>query len=410
MGDLPFEAGRGGQGDAGRERRDALVDRWLDDVITPEELAEMEQQLLESSVARREFWRRAALHGLLHEAARVAFAEAPPAAGPGSPAAGLLATEAPADGSLPVESLLPRAAAPVAGHVARRSRVAGARSPGRLGGGGRGDWFWPGAVAAACLLLVGGVGIGSLLTTLAVAHAGRTPPDGVEPFPVLVEGFELPPAPLADYLPNTTDCWSGDETRVVGRDAWDDSRMLPHTGEHMLQFVSGHPRGESYPGVASEIWRFIDLEQMRALAGSREIRVELAAWFNGTPSPESPRRMCGLKVIATQHAPGQVDQTTWLKQVEGANPDAAVAGSRPVAAAETNEELDEDPASWQRVAVVVAVPAHARYLLLHCYARGRTESAFMSGECGPGQYIDDIALTVEPERSLRMRSLAVDRR
>jgi hypothetical protein len=363
-------------------------------VITPEELAEMEQQLLESSVARRDFWRRAALHGLLHEAARVAFAEAPPLPGHAATV------------SVSAEKALPL----VTESVGLGRRASAWQVTDQLAAFGRGRWFWPGAVAAACLLLVGGVGIGSLLTTLAVAHAGRTTPDGVEPFPVLVEGFELPPAPLADYLPNTTDCWSGDETRVVGRDAWDDSRMLPHTGEHMLQFVSGHPRGESYPGVASEIWRFIDLEQMRALAGSREIRVELSAWFNGTPSPESPRRLCGLKVIATQHAPGQVDQSTWLKQVEGANPDAAVAGSRPVAAAETNEELDEDPASWQRVAVVVAVPAHARYLLLHCYARGRTESAFTSGECGPGQYIDDIALTVEPERSLRMRSLAVDRR
>ncbi|MFM1996806.1 MAG: hypothetical protein RLZZ111_1193 [Planctomycetota bacterium] len=393
--DLPFETDSGGQGDAGRERRDALVDRWLDGAITPAELAEMEQQLLESSVARGEFWRRAALHGLLHEAARVAFAETPRESAP-------VGVGAVADA---------KEAMPLVTESAGFGRPAGGRHMAdHLAALGRGRWFWPGALAAACLLLVGGVGIGSLLATLTVAHAGRVASEFAEPFPVLVEGFELPPAPLADYLPTATDCWSGDETRVVGREAWDDQRMLPHTGEHMLQFVSGHPRGESYAGVASEIWRFIDLEQMRALAGSREIRVELSAWFNGTPATDSTRRMCGLKAIATQHAPGQIDHSIWLKQVEGANPDAVDASARPVAAAETNQDLDGDPASWQRVAVVVAVPAHARYLLLHCYARGQAESAFASGECVAGQYIDDIVVTVQPEQSFRRRSAAIDLR
>jgi hypothetical protein len=60
--------------------------------------------------------------------------------------------------------------------------------------------------------------------------------------------------------------------------------------------------------------------------------------------------------------------------------------------------------------VVVAVPAHARYLLLHCYARGQAESAFASGECVAGQYIDDIVVTVQPEQSFRRRSAAIDLR
>ena len=52
----------------------ALIHRWLDNAITPPEIAEMEAALMESSAARLEFWRRAGLHGLLHEAARVKFA------------------------------------------------------------------------------------------------------------------------------------------------------------------------------------------------------------------------------------------------------------------------------------------------------------------------------------------------
>jgi hypothetical protein len=390
MSEPPLEiAGR--QADASRDRRDAIVDRWLDGGITPSELDEMQQQLLESSGARREFWRRAALHGLLHEAARLKFAE----------------TTAEEDAVQPVHALQ-SVSANAYDRGSRGVPTGRRRIPERPISVFRGRWFWPSAVAAACLLVGSGVGIGSFLTTLAVAHAGRISIDSVEPFPVLFEGFELPPAPLADYLPTSTDCWSGDETRVVGRVAWDDHRMLPHAGEQMLQFISGHPRNEAYSGVASEIWRFIDLEQLRTLAGSRELRVELSAWFNGTASNESPGRMCGLKVIATQHAPAEVDQSTWLKQAEGVNPDAAAVGHRPVAAAEVNDLLDNDPASWQRAAVVVAVPAHARYLLLHCYARGRNATAFASGDRGPGQpaqYVDDIALTVEPQ-SLRPKAVA----
>jgi hypothetical protein len=360
------------RGCAHQARVATLVDRWLDDAISADEIAEMESALLESSVARRTFWRRAGLHGLLHEAARITFG--------GS-------VESPAETTEKVGASVCEIG------DSRRDEWAGRRRPSQLSPA----WRRPAVLAACCLLLVGGVGLGSLLTSLAAAHAGRVAAEGSGAITVLAEGFESPPAPAEDYLPTTLDCWGGDETRVVGRGEWDANRMLPHSGQSMLRFVSGHPRGRDYAGVASEIWRFVDLDELRAIAGSKDIRVELSAWFNGVQPAEGCVPLCGLRAIATHLGPGEVKDTLWLNNGVLGDPDAAVEKSPSMAAAESKDRLDADPASWQPLTVVLSLPPGSpRFLLVHCYALDRSAAAAAAADRLPGQYVDDISLTVEP--------------
>jgi hypothetical protein len=364
----------------GADRVATLVERWLDGGITAAEVAEMETALRESSAARQVFWSGAALHGLLHEAARIRFSELPASA---------LGTVVPDDrGSATLPS--------------------GAVGAGRAGGQGTADasawqrpmpwprWRRPDFAAASALILVFGVLLGSLATSLAVAHVDRQLAEPPKPVLVVAESFEMPPAPDANYLPTVADCWSGDETSVVRRDARGSDGVLPHSGDCMLRFTSGHPRGETYPGVASELWRFIALDELRSLAGSHEIRVEFSAWFNTAAVPADARPVCGLRVVATELAPGEVDQQIWLKQREFGNPDEDALEARPVAIAETGDRLDRDPATWQRVAAVVAVPSHARYLLLHCYVRDRSDVPYAGSERSTVQYVDDVTVSVEP--------------
>lgn len=61
--------------------RDHLIEAWLDGTLDDAGFAELEAELLESAAARDDFWERAAFHGLMAEAARLAWGEdgkAPP--------------------------------------------------------------------------------------------------------------------------------------------------------------------------------------------------------------------------------------------------------------------------------------------------------------------------------------------
>ncbi len=56
-----------------------LIDRHLDGRLAPAERAELEAELLASAAARRAFWDHAGLHGLTHEAVRLAWSDEEPA-------------------------------------------------------------------------------------------------------------------------------------------------------------------------------------------------------------------------------------------------------------------------------------------------------------------------------------------
>ena len=53
--------------------RDSLIEAWLNGTLDDAQFAELEAELLESAAARDAFWDRAAFHGVLSEAARLAW-------------------------------------------------------------------------------------------------------------------------------------------------------------------------------------------------------------------------------------------------------------------------------------------------------------------------------------------------
>ena len=65
--------------------RDSLIEAWLNGTLDDNQFAELEAELLESAAARDAFWDRAAFHGVLSEAARLAWgaeSEEQPTSGP----------------------------------------------------------------------------------------------------------------------------------------------------------------------------------------------------------------------------------------------------------------------------------------------------------------------------------------
>jgi hypothetical protein len=325
------------------ERTNHLIESWLDGTIGDLELAELEVAILESVDVRHAFWRRAALHGALHEAAKIEFAVG----------------DAPAGG--------PELANPASSFV-------------------RGSWLRGGIAASMALLLLGGCGIGSVVTSLAFAYAGLLGP-GQPAVVVHEEGFERPPAPDVRFIPDQLDVWGGDETVVVAAE----HGIAPRTGDRMLKFLSPRPQGAAWEGQASEIWRFIDLESLRAAAGSRDVRIDFSACFNGCAGRGEPRR-CWISAIATDVNPQELGDD-WAEQFKAAQENPVA-----VATAQTRERIDADPETWQRFSVTVTAPPRARYLLLHCLAEYRPgEDDDVATRCG--QYVDDIDVAVSAARS-----------
>lgn len=335
------------------DRTNHLIEAWLDGTIDDVELAELEVTLLESLDVRREFWRRAAVHGMLREAAKIEFAAGDPPAGlPG-----------------PTQRMSP---------------------PLRPG---LGSWLRSSIAVGTALLVVGGCGIGSVVTSLAFAYSGMLG-RGQQAVVVHEEGFEHPPGPEPRFIPDRPDVWSGDETVVVAAEYG----IVPRSGSKMLKFLSSGPQGATWRGAASEIWRFLDLESLRTAAGTHDVRIDFSASFNGCAGRGEPR-MCWISAIATDANPRDLGDD-WAEQFAAAqeNPIA-------VATAQVRERIDTDPATWQRFTVTVTAPPNARYLLLHCLTEYRPdEDQDVAIRCG--QYVDDIDVAVSAARPAMVTAAA----
>lgn len=316
------------------DRRSGLIEAWLDATIDDAGLVELEAVLLESAEARQDFWRRAAIHGLLREAAKMAYA--PPVS-------------------------------------AGRSVLALSR--------GRHSWLRLSRMLGAAAILIGGCGLGSAVTSFALAYSGLLV-GPVAPVVVHEESFEFPPAPESNYLPTEFNVWGGDETEVVEAERG----IVPCSGSKMLRFVSSHPRGKAYEGNASEIWRVLDLDELR-IEGTRELRVDVAASFNSAVPPGVPRVGCLVGAIATDVHPAVLG-ARWRTLF-----DTAEIASTRIAVGQRCTGIDDDPATWQRLSATVTVPSEARYLVIYCLASTRPPA---QADSRAAEYIDDITVTVSP--------------
>ena len=327
-------------------RAATLIERWLDETATGEEITEMESVLLESAAARREFWRRAVFHGELCETARMAFA------------------------------VLPGNQPPVPQKIARFSSGPLPRT-------------WHSLLASG--LVIAGVSalLGSLAASLALAKPEPSAASRVVWRLLDFTGFESADDPEANYIPSQTGQWGGDETTVIQGSG--QQGITPKSGASMLQFLSGHPSGENYQANAAEIWRFIDLTPLRKEAGGESLTVEYSAWFNSVRPVKRNWPSCGLSIVATCVPPTEWTNQLWEK-TSPFDHSRTNSWQRPLATAAGKQRLDDDLRSWQPVTTMLAVPDEATYLLLHCYVADYSDAA--STAAFPGQYVDDIEVRV----------------
>ena len=336
-----------------------LIHGWLDGSLDDEGFAALEAILAESPEARGRFWREASFHSELHEAFKSQLRTTAKTAHP--------------DGA---EDAFPARRRPSFG--SRRGDVL--RRRGAL-------------VAGVVALFAGGCGLGSMATSFSLAYAGILSARH-EPMTVMKEGFEAPPHPRHDFLPLSPGYWSGDITSVVGPE----QGVKPRAGQSMLRFVDTAPNGESSElASASEIWRLVDLAEVRqqlGLANGRgDIALEFTAAFNGVAAAAGRTPKCVTRAIAADAVP-PVAGSNWHRSLL-----AQARESDPVGLcvlAEQIEMLDQVPASWQRLTVTLRAPASARWLILYCAVSDSSDVALQSPVRLEGQYVDDIRLRASP--------------
>jgi len=239
----------------------------------------------------------------------------------------------------------------------------------RLHRSGRSSWL-----AAAAGLVIGLFGA-SVMWAYVVPNSGS--PKAI-PLAVHDAGFEAGISPVSKGIPDHTELWSGDFSRVTGPDLG----IVPSEGSRMLQVLradhEGTPLGErSYVGEASQV---IDLHLLRSSLGSHDGVVEVSARFNA------------ITADSTEFA---VKAGTFRGEIADApalwsNPEEARSwASRSLAA-------DSERGTWQEVSVLLAIPEDADFLVVNFAVVGPVPSVDSVAVEFNGHFIDDVKLELRP--------------
>lgn len=308
---------------------DQLIHGYLDDVLTDTERAEFSELVRDSEAMRVRFWELAEVHGLARDAARLAWPNA--------------------------DSTTTMTATNVNPQTARPLRFL----------------QWRPAVSLAA-----GVLLGVLMSGLAWAIVRPATEPEVA---LLTEGFESADvAPLPTGVPQRAGVWSGDFTEVISFQ----SEVQP-SGKRMLRFLSADYEGKPNPGgYIGEIYRLIDVRNLRSKTIDGNAIVQASAHFNAGTTPENEAYQMSLTLYALDAATvqdGTLNTGTTLL-------DRALAVTR-----RSNQELDRAAATWQQLWSELRLPSNTDYVLLRIAVAHSGSARQASGhEHFASHYVDDI--------------------
>jgi hypothetical protein len=318
--------------------RDRLIQAHFDGGLDDAGRREFAEMMRDSEAARRRFWALAEVHALARDAALAAW--------PGEALLG--------DNGGAASLVVPQ---PVA--IPHVSRVPAGLRP--LG------------------LIAAGLALGVFMTGLAWAMT-RTEP--APPEVLLAEGFESSAAPIAAGVPTAADVWSGDLAELVEAQAG----VEPAGGRRMLRFVSADYSGKPNPGgYIGEIYRLIDVRRYRRTTSGDAV-VQVSALFNAAAAAAADKFHYSLSLYA-------LDEAT---AAEGSTPGAAVLAERALATSRrSNDVLDADAGSWQKMSVELRLPPNAEYLLVRLAVGHAGPSRTTVGhETFVAHYADDVRVVL----------------
>jgi hypothetical protein len=327
----------------------SLILAYLDGTISGEELARLNAVLLESAEARAELRSWAAADVRLRELA--------------------------ADGAY-AAPMTPSRPQPGAGKMV--------------------SWLDRGLLRGLRLPLVAGLAAGVVLTSVVWAYVR---PLAVEPMPVLAElladSFETGAAPGNRGVPQKFGIWSGDHAELATQKAG----LVPRTGAWMLRLLRSDWEGENSPlSHVGDQLQVIDLAAHRAEIESGRVVAHAEAWFNQV-APETEEELAGgVTLFAFARDPRLYRGENWKAWYEG---HLGLSGQQ-------QERTDLDSATWERVAVNMALPTATRFLVVHIRINRTKPEPTAVPVTFAGSYVDDVKaeLLLRPAANLAAENTA----
>jgi hypothetical protein len=309
---------------------DRLIEGHLDGGLSEAEQAEFTALLRDSEAARSRFWELAEVHGLARDAARIAWPESE------------------------LDDEVARKVSPLVVSSAR----------------GLVAWFRPVGLVAAGLVL------GILTTGLAWAIA-LPQRDSVKV--LLAESFESTPPPTAGGVPIVPDVWSGDFSELVEAQ----SGVQPASARRMLRFLRADYAGKPNPGgYISEVYRLLDVRGRRRELVDGDGVVQVSALFNAAPFTTDEKYHYSLSMFALD----QETATSGATRSGSTVMDQCLASTR-----RSNDLLDHDSHTWQKMSAELRLPPNTDFLLLRIsVAHGGRSRESQGHEKFTAHYADDV--------------------
>lgn len=219
-----------------------------------------------------------------------------------------------------------------------------------------------------------GIALGMMFATAAWASVAalRREPEPVV-LPVANGDFEtLGELKIGGY-PRIPGHWRGDAAECVGAT----TEVRPHSGAGMLRFLrtDGNNASDARGFTACDQWQLIDMSKLPATSTAGQWVAEADVWFNGIATAQQSDSFSQLTVYAidAQH-PRELKSisSVWLRQSSA----VLAVGNRRIV-------CDTNPATWERVAVSLTLPARTKFLLIQLCASAPPDASRAGSLLGP---------------------------
>ncbi|MCM8534076.1 MAG: hypothetical protein NE330_23135 [Lentisphaeraceae bacterium] len=231
----------------------------------------------------------------------------------------------------------------------------------------------------SCATLALGVIIG--VSSMSVANAVSKNMSILAPFGKLFESFESAPEPETRGIPEQANIWGGDSTQVT----LEEQNISPLDGKRMLRFLKADYPSKPVPGgYLSEIYRWVDLNDISYNRLNETTEIKVSANFNATTEQSKKGLSCSLDIYAYDSIP------------PGLSPNHMVDSLILSSFAHTSrriQAIDTNPNSWEDIEVDMPLPAKANYILIRIAAYRHDIKQIDPNLVFKGAYIDDIRIS-----------------
>ena len=226
--------------------------------------------------------------------------------------------------------------------------------------------------------IAAGLAIGAAFTSVVWAYVAPPAAEAMQPVATLVaDSFETGSAPGNGGVPQAFGTWGGDQAELAMAGAG----LAPRTGARMLRLLRSDYVGEhSVLSHVGDQLQIIDLAAHRAAIGTGRVVAHAEAWFNQVAPGAGEEFAGGVTLFAFARDPRDYRSETWNAWYEG---HLGLSGQQ-------QERTDRDPATWERVATRLPLPAGTRFLVVHIRINRKRPEPTATPIMFAGSYVDDV--------------------